>query len=215
VGTEQPILCASAYAFLITMNQVTLTIDGKDVALGPGTVLLEAARKAGIEIPTLCYNKNLLTYGACRLCIVEIVQGGKSRLVASCAYPAEEGLKVLTKSPRVVRIRKLMIELLLSLAPYMSRVRELADEYGVKKSRFKPRLSMCILCGLCVRHCAEVKKTNAVGFIGRGTERRLAWTPDSAYKDKCAKCFQCFYICPTGVFPSNWSMGAIKQLKEL
>jgi NADH dehydrogenase/NADH:ubiquinone oxidoreductase subunit G len=197
------------------MTQVTLKIDGKKVSIEKGKTLLDAAQKAGIEIPTLCYHKKLLPYGACRLCMVEITSGKKSRLVASCAYEVEEGMEVRTDSPKVIKIRKLMIELLMSQVPYVAYIRKLAEEYGVKESRFNKKLSMCILCGLCVRYCAEIKKSKTVGFIGRGTKRRLSWVPDSGYKNSCADCFQCFSICPTGVFPSNWSLDSIKQLREV
>lgn len=196
------------------VGQVTLKIDGNDVSIESGKTILEAAQQAEIEIPTLCYHKKLLPYGACRLCMVEITSGSKSRMVAACAYPVEENLRVNTKSDKVIKFRKLMIELLMAIVPYLAYVRELAEEYDVKKSRFNPKLSMCILCGLCVRYCAEVKNKKAVGFIGRGISRELAWIPDSAYEKDCAGCFECFFICPTGVFPSNWSMNTIKQLRE-
>lgn len=196
------------------MNTETLKIDGQDVIVNKGASILDAALEAGIDIPTLCHHKDVTPFGACRLCMVEISQGKKSRLVASCAYPAENGLEVNTKSPKVIKLRKLMIELLLSLVPYLPYVRQLAEEYEVPTSRFKNKTSLCILCGLCVRYCAEVKKSEAVGFIGRGVQRKLAWAPDSTYRDKCAKCFECFRICPTGVFPSNWSMDTVKQLRE-
>lgn len=193
---------------------MSLVIDGKKVAIGKDKNLLEAAKKAGIKIPTLCYHEKLLPYGACRLCMVEIIRGNKSRLVASCAYQVEEGLEVKTNSPKVVKIRKLMIELLLAQVPYVSKVQKLAEEYNIEKSRFSKKISICILCSLCVRYCAEVKKQKAVGFIGRGVERRLTWVPDSAYKSNCAGCFECFSICPTGVFPSNWNINSIEQLRE-
>lgn len=216
------------------VGQVTLKIDGNDVSIESGKTILEAAQQAEIEIPTLCYHKKLLPYGACRLCMVEITSDNytqnanrkpqTAKMVAACAYPVEENLRVNTKSDKVIKFRKLMIELLMAIVPYLAYVRELAEEYDVKKSRFNPKLSMCILCGLCVRYCAEVKNKKtarpdgssggAVGFIGRGIDRELAWIPDSAYEKDCAGCFECFFICPTGVFPSNWSMNTIKQLRE-
>jgi bidirectional [NiFe] hydrogenase diaphorase subunit len=196
------------------MSPVHLVIDGKETTIEKGKTVLDAAAALGIKIPTLCHHEKLLPYGACRLCMVEIIRNNKSQMVASCAYPVEEGLEVHTKSPKAIKIRKLMIELLLVMVPYIPQIRQLAEEYGVKKSRFSPKLSMCILCGLCVRYCAEVKKKDAVGFIGRGIDRRLAWIPDSAYQEKCADCFECFTICPTGVFPSNWGIDSLKQLRD-
>jgi len=195
------------------MSLVNLVIDGKKVAIGKDKTLLDAAQKAGIEIPTLCYHKKLLPYGACRLCMVELIRGHKSSLVASCAYGVEEGLEVRTNSDRVMKVRKLMIELLLAQAPYLNKLHKYAQEYGVKNTRFNKKLSVCILCGLCARYCAEVKKEKSVGFIGRGVKRRLSWIPDSGYSEKCAKCFECASICPTGVFPSNCGLSSIKHLK--
>jgi len=194
------------------MKQVTLEIDGQNVSIEEGKTLLEAAKQIGITIPTLCYHEKLAPYGACRLCLVEITRGKRSQLVASCAYYVENGLKVQTKSPRVIKIRKLLIELLLAISPYIPEVRNLAAEYDVKETRFKSWLSMCLLCGLCVRYCAEVKGKDAVGFVGRGIERQVTWVPDSAYAEKCADCFDCLSICPTGVFPSNWGLANVKQL---
>ena len=89
------------------MKGITLEIDGKKMKAKEGMTLLEAARELGIEIPTLCYQEQLAPYGACRLCSVEIIKGARSRVVASCVYPVEEGLIVKTDSPRVVSIRKI------------------------------------------------------------------------------------------------------------
>lgn len=206
------------------MSLVNLVIDGKKVAIGKDKTLLDVAKKAGIKIPTLCHHEKLLPYGACRLCMVEIVRGNRSRMVASCAYQVEEGLEVKTDSPKVLKIRKLMIELLQAIAPTMPGLRRLAEVHNVEGSRFNKKVSVCILCGLCARYCAEVKNkkparsrlsgSGSVGFIGRGIERRLNWVPDSTYKEHCAGCFECFSICPTGVFPSNWNIDNIKQLKN-
>ncbi|MFH0888013.1 MAG: thiamine pyrophosphate-dependent enzyme [Planctomycetota bacterium] len=181
------------------MKQINLKVDGKNITVDSGKNILEAAQQAGIEIPTLCYHKKLLPYGACRLCMVEITSGNKSRVVASCAYPIEEGLEVNTKSPKVINIRKLMIELLLPLVPYNPLIKKLAEEYGIKKTRFKRKVDACILCGLCVRYSSEVKKHDSVGFVGRGVERHIAWVPKSA-DDKYESCPECSDICPTDVF---------------
>lgn len=181
------------------MSQVNLKIDNKNISIESGKNILEAAQQAGIEIPTLCYHKELLPYGACRLCMVEITSGNKSRVVASCAYPVEEGLEVNTKSPKVINIRKLMIELLLPLVPYSPLIKKLAGEYGIKETRFKRKVDACILCGLCVRYSSEVKKHDSVGFVGRGVERHIAWVPKSS-DDKYESCPECAEICPTDVF---------------
>ena len=179
-----------------------------------GATILETARHVGIDIPHLCYQEDVSPHGACRLCLVEISRGGRSKLVASCAYEVEEGLEVKTKSDRVVKIRKLLLEVLLATAPYMRYVQELASEYGVGETRFRKIVSPCISCGLCVRYCAEIKGEHAVGFVGRGTGRGVAWIPDSAYYEDCKNCMECMDICPTGVFPSNLGMSSVPQISD-
>jgi NADH dehydrogenase/NADH:ubiquinone oxidoreductase subunit G len=159
-----------------------------------------------IEIPTLCHHEKLLPYGGCRLCLVELKQGKKSQLVASCGYHVKDGLEILTRSQRVIRARKLVLEVLLSTMHGSEEIRRLAARHGVVRSRYRKPLRYCILCGLCVRYCHEVKGADCIGFMGRGADREVAWTPLSAYREICGKCLECMEICPTGVFPSNWGM---------
>ncbi len=185
------------------MNKVQLNIDGKDVIADEGMTILEAARNAGIYIPTLCYNEKLALYGACRFCSVEIWKKGKSkngkpRLVTSCVYNVEDGLTVQTDSPRVIKTRKMLLELMLASAPVLS---ELAKQYGVEKSRFESELTQCILCGLCVRYCTEVKGANAITFVGRGIRRRVAFIDEVVSTGVCMDCRECFGLCPTGKIP--------------
>ncbi|MDX1269706.1 MAG: 2Fe-2S iron-sulfur cluster-binding protein, partial [Oceanisphaera sp.] len=131
--------------------------------------MLEAARSAGIHIPTLCYNDAVAPYGACRLCIVEIEKNKRKTIEASCTYPVEAGLVVKTDSPRVKEGRKLVIELLLARCPNVKVVQELAAEYGVADSSpdWTKENEYCILCGLCVRACNEVVQANAIQFAGK------------------------------------------------
>jgi bidirectional [NiFe] hydrogenase diaphorase subunit len=178
------------------MNEVSLRIDGKEVKVEEGTTVLEAARKIGISIPTLCYDSRLEAYGACRICTVEVEMRGRTNLVASCLYPVEQGLVVRTRSERVDRIRKTLLELMLARAPDAPVLVEYAKEYGADKDRFEKVPSFCILCGLCVRYCAEVKKANAIGFIERGVNREIAFVPKIASKE-CWNCRECFSLCPT------------------
>ena len=178
------------------MEKIKLEIDGKLVEATEGMTILQAARKAGIDIPTLCYNEQLTPYGGCRLCTVEIGGKGRTRLVASCIYPVEDKLVVKTESERVVKIRKMIIELLLPSCP-TGPIEALAERYGVEKSRFTGENKSCVLCGLCVRYCSEVKKANAIGFIGRGVERDVAFLPEVAPK-VCPSCRECFSLCPGG-----------------
>ena len=133
-----------------------IEIDGRAVEGAPGTTVLQAARSAGIEIPTLCDDDRLEPFGACRMCMVEIeTAGGRKRVVASCVYPIEEGLRVWTKTETVVKIRKMVIELLWpSWQTY-------AEEYGVTSSRFQTGIADCRQCGRCLRYCAEIKRTGS------------------------------------------------------
>ena len=188
------------------MSEITLTINGRQVTVEEGASVLQAAREAGIDIPTLCNNPELTPSGACRLCTVEVSSnGGRSRLVASCAYPAEEGLVVQTESDKVAKGRKLILELLIARAPGVAVLRDYGKRYGVDVDKFDPEPNYCIMCGLCVRYCAEVKGADAIAFIGRGVDRAVMFIPEIAAKE-CASCGKCFAICPTGVLPSNYGV---------
>ena len=152
---------------------ITLTINGLAVSVEEGTTLLEAAKSLGFPIPTLCHNDGLSPYGACRLCVVEIGDGPKARLVSSCTYPAEEGLKVRTASSRVLRARLMVLELLLASCPQSKTIQDLASAHGVRQQRFRQEQEDCILCGLCVRMCEEQMMAKAIGFRGRGQTRSI------------------------------------------
>lgn len=183
------------------MREVTLEIDGRQIKAKEGMTILEAARNVGIDIPTLCYHEKLAPYGACRLCTVEISRNKRTRLVTACVYPVEDGLVVKTESPRVIKIRKMLLELMLASAPAKV-IEDLALRYGVEKPRFEAERTMCVLCGLCVRYCAEIKKANAIGFVGRGIERKVVFFPEIA-STVCMSCKECFGLCPTGKIPSE------------
>ena len=178
------------------MSEILLHIDDKAVRASDGMTVLEAAHSAGISIPTLCHHETLEPYGGCRLCIVEADVRGWTKLVVSCVYPVEEGLVVRTRSEKVDRIRKMILELLLAHAPDAELLDDLAREYGADKNRFEKVASFCIHCGLCVRYCAEVKKKHAVGFIDRGIRKEIRFIPEIAAKE-CNACKACFELCPT------------------
>ena len=182
------------------MKTLTLQIDGQEIKAKEGMTLLEAARELGIEIPTLCYHEQIAPYGVCRLCSVEVIKNEKSRVVAACVSPVEEGLIVKTNSPRVIKIRKMLIEFMLAVAPRTKVIEDLAAQYGVEATRFEAEANLCILCGLCMRYCAEVKKANVIGFAGRGISRQIVFLPEIASKT-CMSCRECFPLCPTAKIP--------------
>jgi len=174
---------------------VRLTIDGKQVEVEPGTTVLQAAEKLGIQIPTLCHHKSLLPHGACRVCLVELDGPAGPRIHASCVYPAEDGLVVNTNTPRVVKTRKIMMELLLARCPEVKRVRELAAEMGIEGTRFPKKQEDCILCGLCVRVCQERMGVGAIDFVNRGGDRKIAPAYDK-HSPICIACGACQVVCP-------------------
>ena len=147
---------------------VMLFINGLEVSVEEGTTLLEASRFYGIPIPTICHMDGLSPSGACRLCIVEIGEGPKSKLVTSCTYPALEGLHVRTASSRVIKARKMILELLLASCPQSKTIQDLASAYDVRQQRFRQEYEDCILCGRCIRMCEEQMMAKAIGFRGRG-----------------------------------------------
>ncbi len=175
---------------------VTLTIDNREVRAEEGTTVLEAARSVGIDIPTLCYHEKLEPYTACRICMVEIESRGRTSLDTACSRPVADKLVVRTRSEKIDKIRKTLLELMLSHAPDSPTLQELAQQYGANKDRFEKEPSFCILCGLCVRYCAEVKKKYAVGFVDRGVRREIMFVPEIAAKE-CWNCKECFSLCPT------------------
>jgi bidirectional [NiFe] hydrogenase diaphorase subunit len=185
------------------MSTMTLKIDGKSVKAEEGMTVLQAARNAGIGIPTLCTNDKLEPFGACRFCMVEVTKGKGTKLVASCCYPAEEGLIVKTNSERISKIRKVILELVLPMAN-SGALPDLAKKYGAKATRFPldegEEPSNCILCGRCVRYCAEVKKLDAIGFVGRGVGRKVELMPELG--NECITCRECYGkdICECGRF---------------
>jgi len=178
------------------MSDFLMQIDGKEVKAVAGMTVLEAARGAGISIPSLCHHDQLEPFGGCRLCIVEVEVDGRTRLVTSCVYQARENLVVRTRSEKIDRIRKTLLELLLAHAPDSPQLKDLARDYGADADRFEKEASFCIHCGLCVRYCAEVKGKHAVGFVDRGINKEISFIPEIAAQE-CNDCKECFPLCPT------------------
>jgi len=206
------------------MSVITLEIDGKKVQATEGMTVLEAAKKAGIYIPTLCHHELLEPFGGCRLCLVEVEERGWTKMVVSCVYLAAEGIVVKTRSEKIDRIRKTILELLLAHAPDAEVLKDLAQEYGADKDRFEKDPSFCIHCGLCVRYCAEVKQKHAIGFVDRGIRKEISFIPEIAARE-CNACKECFPLCPTSYlqaafvlvqalsFPTNASGQADKSMR--
>jgi len=174
---------------------IELTIDGIKTKAMEGTTVLEAARDMGIIIPTLCYHPGLSTYGACRVCIVEVIKGNRSSLEASCTLPVEPGQIIITDSEKVRKSRKVIIELLLASCPNSKTLQDMAANMGINKVRFKIKDKGCILCGLCVRYCQEQMMSGGIGFINRGSSRKIATAFDIT-PEECRNCGGCEWICP-------------------
>lgn len=204
------------------MANVTLTINGEQVTVPAGTRILDAAREAGFFIPTFCHDPEIPGYGGCRICVVN-VKGARS-LMASCVTEATNGMVVETESPDVVEARKTILELLLANHPLDCltcdkngdcRLQDYAYRYGVGQSGFRGEkhsypvdysnpyitrdLNKCILCGRCVRTCAQVEDRQVIDFAYRGFQTRVAPAMDASLADSdCVACARCVAACPVG-----------------
>jgi iron-only hydrogenase group A len=199
---------------------INITVNGQPTEAQAGETILAALNRQGIRVPTLCHVEGLTPTGACRMCVVEV----DGRLLPSCAYPVSDGMSIATHTPRVMRARKTIVELLLSNHPddclYCERngscqLQELAEELGVRQRRFtgdrnrqmadisSPSIvrdpAKCILCGKCVRVCEEVQGVAAIDFIGRGSRSTVGTVFNEGLNiSSCINCGQCVVACPTG-----------------
>lgn len=212
-----------------------MTIDGRTVEFTDEPNVLAVIRKADIDIPTLCYHSELSVYGACRLCTVENERG---KTFASCSEPPRDGMIVYTNTPRLMKYRKLILELLLAahcrdcttcIKSGECQLQSLAHRMGVGNIRFEntkeqypldfssPSIvrdpNKCILCGDCVRMCDNVQSVNAIDFAYRGTRALVtpAFNKKIAETD-CVNCGQCRVVCPTGAISIHTNMDTIWDL---
>jgi bidirectional [NiFe] hydrogenase diaphorase subunit len=179
---------------------VNFILDGNKIAAESGTMILEAARAHGIEIPTLCAHEAVSRSGACRLCVVEVKKGKRAKIVTSCLYPVEEGIIVETKNERVMNVRRLVLQLLLARNPQSDVIADLAKRLGISpQPRFTPDTDKgkCILCRSCVRVCEEIVGVSAIGLSCRGAEKTVG-PPYDAESAACIGCGACAFVCPTG-----------------
>lgn len=175
--------------------KVKIKIDGKEIEAKKGEMLLRVAKRAGIEIPSLCDNDEVSPYGVCRLCMVEILEGKRKRITASCTYPVLGEIEVFTNSEEIQKLRRLTIQMLLARCWANPRVREIARKFGIDDTPFPKGKEYCILCGLCERVCREVVGVDALGFSYRGPKRRVG-TPFNMPSDTCIGCGSCAFVCP-------------------
>jgi len=185
----------------VQRKKLQVTIDGLKVSAFEGQTILEVARENSIDIPSLCYHPGLESFGACRLCVVEITKEdweGWKKLVTSCLYPVEDGLIIDTRSEEVKANRRVVLKLQLARVPNSDVIRKLADYYGVHDVNYKLRENAdnCIMCSICVRVC-EAIGASAISTLSRGPEKYV----DVPYKDACIGCGACAEACPTNAIP--------------
>ncbi|MBO8158744.1 2Fe-2S iron-sulfur cluster-binding protein [Thermosyntropha sp.] len=175
-----------------------IMIDEREVMAYPGEAILEVCRRENIFIPTLCYHPAFKGQGACRMCMVEIIDSrGQRKLVASCTYPVSDGLKVITSSEKIRKIRKTLAMLIAGRAQASPFAQKMAGEYEVKPFFFKGfENEKCILCRLCVNACEEMGSA-VLAAVSRGVDKRIE-TPYAEGAEECIGCKACAEICPTG-----------------
>jgi len=178
----------------------TVTIDGCKVEVERGATVLDAAKKAGIWLPTLCYHPAISTGGSCRICMVELDRGDWRQLITACNYPVRQDIIVYVSSERAQNARRGVMELLLARSPESEELKALAERMGVKDTRYPTVTESqrnCILCGLCVQVCEEIIGKAAISFASRGVDKTVA-APFRQPSEDCIGCGACAAVCPVG-----------------
>ncbi len=181
---------------MATIKVTSPTFGGHEVQAEEGASLLQTLIDNGYEVPHMCYHEAVSAYGACRLCLVEVEKRGKRKLTTACNYPVADGIEVFVDSEKVVRNRKMVLELTLSMCPESPELQELAAAHGVEvdQVRFPKEENACILCGLCERVCREVVGVEAITFSKRGDQKTVE--PPFGVAETCIGCGACVYVCP-------------------
>lgn len=182
---------------------LSLVIDGKTVEAKSGENLIDVARRNGAMIPSLCHHPFIRPYGACRLCLVEVTAGNRKKITTSCNYEVQDGIEVRTDTEEVLKHRKMVLRLLLGMAPDAEAVKGVARANGIGDATFEPAKPAagrdnCILCGLCSRVCEEVVGACAITLSGRGDRRGLEVPFRERVAQNCIGCGACAAVCPTG-----------------
>ncbi len=192
------------------MENVKVTINGKECVAEKGEFLLDIAERNGIVIPHLCHHESLRGLATCRLCVAEVTENGRNKIVTSCIFPVMRDLSAETDTEELRDMRKTLVSMLMAEVPDNERISRLAKEYGmVDDSRFyKDRGNECMLCGLCVKACEELG-CSAISTINRGTTKKIA-TPYEEPAIDCIGCGSCASVCPTGCIKVEESYGTRK-----
>lgn len=192
------------------IQQVTINIDGANIRAARGASVLDVALEHGTCIPHLCRVPYIASIGACRLCIVEHVVNGWSKVTTSCTLLVQEGMVILSNTEKIRKLRRNVAELLVSQAPNSRAIQDIAVRCGVKEVRYPFRNSDCVLCGRCVRACTGRFGVKAIGFVGRGKDRRVE-SPFDLRSKLCRECGSCIDLCPMTMVPCG---GPMKSGKE-
>lgn len=185
--------------------QVTITVDGARILAAKGSSVLDAALGYGICIPHLCHLKYVSDIGACRLCIVEHVHNGRSKITTSCTLLVKEGMVIQSNTEKIRKLRRNIAELLVAEAPNSRAIQDIAMRCGVKEVRYPFRNNTCVLCGRCVRACMGRYGVKAIGFVGRGKDRRVE-SPLGVRSELCTQCGSCVDLCPMTIVPCSGPM---------